>query len=177
MLDGLLSSGCDVWSSEQYCPIIALIALQSHPLPKYSGATYGMLFLVTWGIIARLCGAIVWNASLLKIFHISLTWNVAHNLSVLKTRRWDGNSSFDRKPESCTCIEHTSLQMRILFVGIRTFAGHHSLSNYFHLLPRFLLVRINEQRNNMDISDIMEKYTEDKLMGMGGASPLFRYLR
>ena len=43
------------------------------------------------------------------------------------------------------------------------------------ILLRFMLKRINEQRDRMSTEEIRAKYTEEELLEMGDRSPFFRY--
>lgn len=176
--------------------LIGFIGLISVPHPRLPGLTYGLLFCIPIGSYPPVVALISWVGN-----NLSPTWKRATGMALLITLGNYGKSlSLYGSTLPRRIVNHDRYQcysnIRSLTstggaIGSNIFLAnqkpHYWLGYGFcigiqvvAIISTFILratyLRINKQRDAMDVNDIKARYTEQELMEMGDRSPLYRYV-
>ncbi|KAK2785261.1 hypothetical protein FQN53_007837 [Emmonsiellopsis sp. PD_33] len=141
---------------------IGYIGLLALPHPGLPGATYGMLFVVAFGLYPVIVGILSWNAN-----NLAGSWKrsigVALQISIGGLGGAVGSNIF------------LSKEAPHYWTGYGVSLGGNILGLFAAVFLRWKLNKANKEREAMSLDEIHEKYTDEELREMGDRSPLFRY--
>lgn len=143
--------------------MIGFIGLLCIPHPNLPGLTYALLFTIPIGIYPTLSCILAW---------------VLNNLAPSSKRAvgmalFLACGSFGGVVGSNIFIAHHAPRF---FLGYGFGAGLCVTAVTGTLLLRWLYSRQNKKRDQMDPAGIREQYTEEDLLKLGDASPMYRYV-
>lgn len=141
--------------------LIGFIGLISVPHPRLPGLTYGLLFLIPIGVYPPIVALISWVGN-----NLSPTWKRAVGMALLITL---GN--YGGCIGSNIFLAH---QKPHYWLGYGFSIGILTVAIISTFILRWSYLRINKQRDAMNIEDIRARYTEAELLQMGDRSPLYR---
>ncbi|KAK2803782.1 hypothetical protein FQN51_003012 [Onygenales sp. PD_10] len=137
---------------------IGYIGLLALPHPGLPGATYGMLFVVAFGLYPVIVGILSWNAN-----NLAGSWKrsigVALQISIGGLGGAVGSNIF------------LSKEAPHYWTGYGVSLGGNILGLFAAVFLRWKLNKANKEREAMSLDEIHEKYTDEELREMGDRTP------
>ncbi|KAL3961126.1 hypothetical protein ACCO45_006243 [Purpureocillium lilacinum] len=130
---------------------LGLLALIASPHPNYPGLTYGFLFLAASGLYSIIVPAICWIAN-----NLAPSGKRAVGMAMLIS-----GGNLGGIVGSNIFLERRHLTIGPAIVSV--------------LVLRWRYKKDNTARDKMTLAEIRAKYTDDELVRLGDASPLWRY--
>lgn len=143
--------------------LVGFIGLLSVPHPKLPGLTYAFLYCIPAGVYPPLICCLSWIGN-----NLAPSWKRAVGMALL--------ISIGNLGGAVGSNVYLQQQSPHYWLGYGMGAGMVAAAIVSTLILKVAFERINQRRDQMDISDIRAKYTDEELIELGNDSPLFRFV-